>query len=143
MPSSRSATAARRSVSPSTPRSPTRPAWNFARQMPPATSYLALAAQLMAGLDGIRRKIDPTAAGFGPIDANIFAWSDEQRASDQEAAQGRWMRRCAHWKRTMNFCWQGDVFSEELIRQWVDYKRKSEYYAGAQPPAPLRSQPVF
>ena len=25
--------------------------------------------------------VDPAAAGFGPIDANIFAWSDEQRAA--------------------------------------------------------------
>jgi glutamine synthetase len=41
--------------------------------------YLALAAQLLAGLDGIHKRIDPTEAGFGPIDANIFAWSEEQR----------------------------------------------------------------
>ncbi|MBI5564387.1 MAG: type I glutamate--ammonia ligase, partial [Chloroflexi bacterium] len=37
--------------------------------------YLALAVQLMAGLDGIRRKLDPRALGFGPIDQNIFGWS--------------------------------------------------------------------
>ena len=43
--------------------------------------YLALAAQLLAGLDGIRQQIDPTAAGFGPIDADIFAWSSEQRGA--------------------------------------------------------------
>jgi glutamine synthetase len=41
--------------------------------------YLALSAQLLAGLDGILKKIDPTEAGFGPIDANIFAWSEDQR----------------------------------------------------------------
>ena len=29
--------------------------------------YLALSAQLLAGLDGIQQQIDPTAAGFGPI----------------------------------------------------------------------------
>ncbi len=33
----------------------------------------------MAGLDGIANKIDPTEEGFGPIDQNIFSWSDEQR----------------------------------------------------------------
>jgi hypothetical protein len=35
--------------------------------------YLSMAAQLMAGIDGIRRKIDPTEHGFGPIDENVFA----------------------------------------------------------------------
>ena len=34
----------------------------------------------MAGLDGIWKKIDPTAAGFGPIDQKYFAWTDEQRS---------------------------------------------------------------
>jgi glutamine synthetase len=41
--------------------------------------YLALAGQLMAGLDGIIRRIDPTEAGFGPFDSNIFTWSEEER----------------------------------------------------------------
>lgn len=35
--------------------------------------YLALAAQLMAGLDGIAKRIDPTKEGFGPVDQNVFA----------------------------------------------------------------------
>jgi glutamine synthetase len=43
--------------------------------------YLALAAQLLAGLDGIRREIDPTEAGFGPIEADVFSWSEERRAA--------------------------------------------------------------
>ena len=43
--------------------------------------YLAMAAMLMAGLDGVRRQIDPTAAGFGPIDQNIFDWTPERRAT--------------------------------------------------------------
>src|SRR5512142_452831 len=43
--------------------------------------YLATTAMLMAGLDGIRRQIDPVAAGFGPFDENIFTWSAERRAA--------------------------------------------------------------
>ena len=61
--------------------------------------YLALAAQLLAGLDGIRNQIDPTAAGFGPIDANIFAWSEEQRANIQ-ALPASLTRPCTPWKPT-------------------------------------------
>src|SRR5512143_4099621 len=42
--------------------------------------YMMLAGMLMAGLDGIINKIEPTEKGFGPIDQNIFAWPDDQRA---------------------------------------------------------------
>ena len=41
-------------------------------------AYLMLAAQLMAGIDGILNKIDPTEQGYGPIEADIFSWSPEQ-----------------------------------------------------------------
>ena len=39
--------------------------------------HLALAAQLMAGIDGVLYEIDPAEAGFGPIDADILSWSDQ------------------------------------------------------------------
>ena len=44
-------------------------------------AYLTLAAQLLAGLDGVQRQSDPTAAGFCPIEADVFSWTDAQRAS--------------------------------------------------------------
>jgi hypothetical protein len=34
--------------------------------------YLAIAAQLLAGIDGIRKGLYPTALGFGPVDEDIF-----------------------------------------------------------------------
>ncbi len=39
-----------------------------------------MTVMLMAGLDGIYRKIDPTAEGFGTIDEDIFKWTPERRA---------------------------------------------------------------
>jgi glutamate synthase domain-containing protein 3 len=39
-----------------------------------------MSAMLMAGIDGVQRKIDPTECGFGPIDENIFSWEPERRA---------------------------------------------------------------
>ncbi len=87
--------------------------------------YLMLAAQLMAGLDGIRRKIDPTAAGFGPFDKNIFAMTDEERAqikglptSLDEALDAL--------EADHAFLTEGEVFAGEMIQQWIDYKRKHE-----------------
>ena len=44
-----------------------------------ANPYLAFAAMLMAGLDGIKRKIDPRALGYGPFDKNIYELSDEEK----------------------------------------------------------------
>ena len=34
--------------------------------------YLAYAAMIMAGLDGVRPQIDPVAAGFGPYETNLY-----------------------------------------------------------------------
>jgi glutamine synthetase len=95
--------------------------------------YLALAAQLLAGLDGIHRKIDPSAAGFGPIDANIFAWTDEQRANIK-ALPANLNEALLALEADQDFLQAGDVFSAELIDQWVNYKRTLEYY-------PVRNRP--
>jgi glutamine synthetase len=95
--------------------------------------YLALAAQLLAGLDGIHRQIDPTEAGFGPIDANIFAWSDEQRAKIK-SLPATLNEALIALENDHDFLLAGDIFSEILIRQWVDYKRNQEYY-------PVRNRP--
>ncbi len=97
--------------------------------------YLALAVQLMAGLDGIRRQIDPTAAGFGPIDQNIFTWSDEQRkavrslpASLREALDAL--------EADYEFLLQGEVFDAGQIAEWIKVKRE-EYYGVLNRPHPF------
>jgi glutamine synthetase len=95
--------------------------------------YLALAAMLLAGMDGIQRKIDPTEAGFGPIDANIFAWTDEQRAQIK-SLPATLNEALVALENDHEFLLAGEVFSELLIKQWVDYKRNQEYY-------PVRNRP--
>jgi glutamine synthetase len=88
--------------------------------------YLALAAQLMAGLDGIVRQIDPTEAGFGPFDSNVFGWSEQERkkvkalpASLNEALNAL--------AADHDFLLAGDVMDAEFIQDWIDYKMKQEY----------------
>lgn len=95
--------------------------------------YLALAAQLMAGIDGVQQKMDPTELGFGPIDADVFSWTDEQRSaikplptSLDEALQAL--------EGDHDFLLVGDVFSEELIKSWVEHKREVECF-------PVRNRP--
>jgi len=87
--------------------------------------YLAMAAMLMAGLDGIRNQIDPTQAGFGPINEDVFAWTPERRAAIKslptslheamQALQG-----------DHSFLLQGDVFDEEMIQDWIRTKCAEE-----------------
>jgi glutamine synthetase len=104
--------------------------------------YLALAAQLLAGLDGMRNRIDPTAQGFGPIDANIFAWTEEQRGGIQKLPSS--MREAmVALEEDHEFLLAGEVFSPELIEQWIRYKLEMEYYQVRNRPHPYEVSLYF
>jgi len=103
--------------------------------------YLALAVQLLAGLDGIRQKMDPRELGFGPIDQNVFAWSDEQRQtirplprSLQEALDAL--------QRDHRFLLEGEVFDEGQIAEWIKVKYE-EHYAVRNRPHPYEMELYF
>lgn len=91
---------------------------------PPDTSanpYLAFAALLMAGLDGVINKIDPGE----PLDKDIYDLSPEEMksvpsmpASLDEALD------CL--EADHSFLLKGDVFTEELLETFIGYKRKNE-----------------
>jgi len=104
--------------------------------------YLALAGMLMAGLDGIRKKIDPTTAGFGPIDQNVFAWTDEQR-SQIKALPSSLDEALRALEADHDFLTTGGVFSEELLTQWIDFKRNQEYFAVRNRPHPYEMNLYF
>jgi glutamine synthetase len=88
--------------------------------------YLALCAQLLAGIDGIRRSLDPTTLGFGPIDQNIFSWSEEQRRAIKPLPSS--MREALDaLERDHEFLLAGDVFDPGQIAEWIKVKR-DEYY---------------
>jgi glutamine synthetase len=104
--------------------------------------YLALAAQLLAGLDGIQRQIDPTALGYGPIDANIFAWSEEQRSKIQKLPSS--MREALQaLEEDHEFLLAGEVFTSELIEQWVNFKMELEYFQVRNRPHPYEMSLYF
>ena len=90
-----------------------------------ANPYLALAAQLLAGIDGIRRRLDPTALGFGPVDENVFAWPAERRAQIQ-ALPTSLDTALAALERDHTFLLEGGVFSPEMIERWIAKKRGEE-----------------
>jgi glutamine synthetase len=85
--------------------------------------YLAMAAMLLAGLDGIQRRLDPASLGFGPIDENIYTWSDAQRATirplpDSLSSALRELRR------DHQYLLQGGVFTSDLIDIWIARKTR-------------------
>jgi len=94
--------------------------------------YLAMAAQLMAGIDGIRKQIDPTAAGFGPIDEDIFSWEPERRATIKSlptSLEGALNVLDAD----MDFLLEGGVFDQALIQDWIKAKIKEDHEVRIRP----------
>ncbi len=82
-----------------------------------ANPYLAFSAMLMAGLDGIQNGLD---AGE-PADWYLF---EEDRGVAQ--VPGSLTEALDALERDHAFLTVGGVFSEELIRTWIDYKRENE-----------------
>ncbi len=87
--------------------------------------YLAIAAQLMAGIDGVRRQMDPTALGFGPYDEDVFSWPPEKRAQIK-ALPTSLDEALDSLERDHEFLLEGSVFSREMIHRWVTRKRSEE-----------------
>ena len=88
---------------------------------PSSNPYLAFAAMLMAGLDGVINKIDPGE----PLDKDIYDLSAEEMrnipsmpASLEEAL--------ACLEEDHSFLLKGEVFTEELLETFINYKRRAE-----------------
>ncbi|MCA9549619.1 MAG: type I glutamate--ammonia ligase [Myxococcales bacterium] len=88
---------------------------------PSANPYLAFAAQMMAGLDGIQNKIDPG----DPLDKDIYGMTPEELA-DVPSAPGSLEEAMNCLEEDHEFLLKGDVFSKDLIETWIDWKRTHE-----------------
>ncbi len=98
---------------------------------PSANGYLAFAAMLMAGLDGIQNKIDPG----GPLDKDIYGLSPEE-LSKVPSACGSLEEALEALKNDHEFLLKGDVFTQDVIDTWIEYKKKAEVNAIKLRPAP-------
>jgi len=103
--------------------------------------YLALAVQLMAGLAGIQEQLDPRELGFGPIDQNIYAWSEEQRKSIRPLPRSV-LEALDALQRDHEFLLQGDVFDKGQIAEWIQI-HSEEYYAVRNRPHPYEMELYF
>ncbi|MFC7402179.1 type I glutamate--ammonia ligase [Citricoccus sp. GCM10030269] len=98
---------------------------------PSGNPYLAFAAQLMAGLDGIRNRIEPAE----PIDKDLYELPAEEAASIQKAPASL-EEALRALEDDHEFLLAGDVFTEDVIEAWIDYKRETEIF-----PLSLRPNP--
>jgi glutamine synthetase len=83
--------------------------------------YLAFAACLMAGLDGIASKILPG----DPIDKDLYDLPPEE-AKNVKQLPGSLDEVLNELERDCDFLMRGDVFTEDLIQTWINYKRVNE-----------------
>ena len=84
--------------------------------------YLTFASLLMAGLDGIENKIDPTEEGFGPIDQNVYEMDEDE--SNLEFLPGSLDEALNELEKDHEFLMKGDIFTKDLINSWIEMKRK-------------------
>jgi glutamine synthetase len=87
--------------------------------------YLAMAAMLMAGIDGIIHKISPKENGFGPYDEDIFSWTQEERNKIKKLPSTL-EEALISLDKDHDFLVKNDVFSKNLIDLWIS-KKMSEY----------------
>lgn len=87
-----------------------------------ANPYLAFSAMLMAGLDGIKRKIDPAALGYGPFDTNIYELSDAQK-KEIRSVPGSLDEALDALEADSDFLLEGGVFTKAFIDNYVAFKR--------------------
>ena len=88
---------------------------------PSANPYLAFAAQLMAGIDGIRNRIEPPE----PIDKDLYELPPEEHA-EIKTLPASLEDALDALERDHDFLTEGDVFPEDLIETWIAYKRECE-----------------
>lgn len=98
---------------------------------PSCNPYLAFAAMLMAGLDGILNRIDPG----DPLDKDIYDMEPEELVN-VPSTPGSLGEALEHLKNDHEYLLKGDVFTEDVIETWIKYKIDKEVKPMALQPHP-------
>lgn len=98
---------------------------------PSCNPYLTFAALLMAGLDGIKNRIEPPA----PIDKDLYELGDAERRFVKNTP-GSLAEVLDALEADHDFLLEGDVFTRDVIETWIAYKRSKEVQAVALRPHP-------
>ena len=97
----------------------------FELRNPDATCnpYYCYAAILMAGLDGVKNKIDPHENGWGPYDFNLFHLPEEEKAKLQ-GLPTRLEDALDALEKDHDYLTANGVFPEALIKNFIKTKRE-------------------
>jgi glutamine synthetase len=88
---------------------------------PSCNGYMAFSAMLMAIIDGIENKIDPG----DPLDKDIYGLPPEELA-EIPSAPGSLEEALSALKEDHEFMMKGDVFTQDVIDMWIEYKTENE-----------------
>ena len=86
--------------------------------------YLAFAAMLMAGIDGIKNKIEPMA----PVDKDLYELPPDE-AADIPQAPSQLAEVIDNLEADHEYLTEGGVFTDDLIQTWISHKRDNEIAA--------------
>src|SRR5205085_12295497 len=93
--------------------------------------YLAFSALLMAGLDGVKNRIEPPA----PIDEDLYELEPEAKKK-VKSVPGSLAETLKALEDDHEFLLEGGVFTDDLVETWIDYKQTKEVEAVALRPHP-------
>jgi len=96
---------------------------------PSSNPYLAFSAMLMAGLDGIKNRIEPPA----PVDKDLYELPPEEHANIQQVPTTL-PEVLKALEADHDFLTEGDVFTSDLIETWIEWKTQNEVL-------PIQSRP--
>jgi glutamine synthetase len=96
---------------------------------PSSNPYLCFAAQLMAGIDGIKNRIEPPE----PIDKDLYELPPEEHELIEQVPTTL-PEVLTALEEDHEFLLEGDVFTQDLIDTWITWKRENEV-------APLQVRP--
>ena len=102
---------------------------------PACNPYIAISAILLAGLDGIQKKMDPGELGYGPFDVNIHELPKEE-SKKMQALPATLEHALMALEKDHEFLLSGDVFDEEFIESWIELKAEEDVGALNQRPHP-------
>ncbi len=87
---------------------------------PTANPYLLFSALLLAGLDGIERRIDPELEGFGPDDRDFYK---DKESEDFSSVPRSLEESLSALEEDADFLLRGDVFTADIIKKYIELKR--------------------
>jgi glutamine synthetase len=88
---------------------------------PSCNPYLAFTALMMAGLDGVQNRIDPG----DPLDKDIYDLPPEELAM-VPTVPGSLGQALIELQKDHEFLLRGDVFTQDVIDEWISYKMTKE-----------------